>query len=495
MSPIAPPPPPPSSSPAAGGFGWCLLSAALGAAAGAAAAVVLSRTLRPSSTSTHAASTGATPTIAELDAAGGAGCAMSSPTALSDEVLTEQLTRNLQFFGADAQGRVARSFVVVVGLGGVGSHAAHFLLRSGVGKLRLIDFDQVTVSSLNRHAVATRADVGISKAACLAKHFQGICPETELDVRVEMYTAEAEESLLGGQPDFVLDAIDNIDTKVDLLAACQRRGIPVLCVGGAGARSDPTRIRIADISETSVDPLARSVRARLRKEHGITSGIEVVLSVEKPTCKLLPIEQAVGAGANPLDFQVVPNFRVRTIPVLGTLPAMFGMAAATSIICTLAGRPFEPDRPLQLTTKQYERQLSRLEEREYERFGTRGGVAVDLDEVTYLVRELWRGFSAKAPRVVLPGGDKGLCRSTVNLFLTRWDSSKPATVDNLVLLDREEADAHDDIKLEDLRASDPDFCRHVDQILQRARHDFCCRHDLCLLDPQEGALQAVVPCA
>lgn len=77
----------------------------------------------------------------------------------------------------------------------------------------------------------------------------------------------------------------------------------------------------------------------------------------------------------------MPNFRVRTIPVLGTLPAMFGMAAATSIICTLAGRPFEPDRPLQLTTKQYERQLSRLEEREYERFGTRGGVAVDLDEV------------------------------------------------------------------------------------------------------------------
>jgi hypothetical protein len=228
---------------------------------------------------------------------------------------------------------------------------------------------------------------------------------------------------------------------------------------------------------------------------------------------------------------------------------MFGMAAATSIICTLAGRPFEPDRPLQLTTKQFERQLSRLEEREFERFKTFDGVAVDLDEVranlpsllvsplssahlklmsseyrrvfwvwseyaesvtrflysfneeaerkgkltrfqfvrcdqvTYLVRELWRGFSARAPRVVLPGeacvtrprlggsgaligellfrvmprlvfvgGDKGLCRSTVNLVLTRWDSARPAMVDNLILLEREEADAHDANNLEDLRS-------------------------------------------
>ncbi|GAX85583.1 hypothetical protein CEUSTIGMA_g12998.t1 [Chlamydomonas eustigma] len=97
-----------------------------------------------------------------------------------DEILSEQLTRNVQFFGEAPQQKIAESFVIVVGLGGVGSHAAHLLLRSGVGKLRLIDFDQVTLSSLNRHALATREDVGTSKARCLEKHFRNIMPEVML---------------------------------------------------------------------------------------------------------------------------------------------------------------------------------------------------------------------------------------------------------------------------------------------------------------------------
>ena len=150
----------------------------------------------------------------------------------------------------------------------MGSHAAHLLLRSGVGRLRLIDFDQVSLSSLNRHALATRADVGMPKATCLKvgtwvllfhlisgashvaaknspplyigpavslqEHFRQLVPEAEVDARVAMYTAEAEQELLSGDPDFVIDAIDNIDTKVLLLVACKRRDIPVLCVAGAG---------------------------------------------------------------------------------------------------------------------------------------------------------------------------------------------------------------------------------------------------------------------
>lgn len=89
-----------------------------------------------------------------------------------DEILQEQFTRNVQFFGQAGQLSVAKSFVVVIGLGGVGSHAAHLLLRSGVGRLRLVDFDQVSLSSLNRHAVATRADVGLPKSACMERHFK-----------------------------------------------------------------------------------------------------------------------------------------------------------------------------------------------------------------------------------------------------------------------------------------------------------------------------------
>lgn len=97
---------------------------------------------------------------------------------LSDEVVCEQLTRNIQFFGLDAQQKVTASYVVVIGLGGVGSHAANMLLRSGVGRLLLVDFDQVTVSSLNRHAVATREDVGTPKPCALRsisnQYFQSV---------------------------------------------------------------------------------------------------------------------------------------------------------------------------------------------------------------------------------------------------------------------------------------------------------------------------------
>jgi len=186
---------------------------------------------------------------------------------LHDEIVNEQFTRNIQFFGEEGQLKVHRSFVVVVGLGGVGSHAAAMLLRCGVGKLRLIDFDQVSVSSLNRHAVATRSDVGMSKAVCLQNHFRRIFPECDVETRVQMFEASAQDELLSGSPDYVLDCIDNIDTKVALLAACVKKNLKVLSATGAGARVDPTRIRIADLKESSNDPLSRSASPKKRAWH------------------------------------------------------------------------------------------------------------------------------------------------------------------------------------------------------------------------------------
>ncbi|GAB2287670.1 hypothetical protein Dimus_022037 [Dionaea muscipula] len=178
---------------------------------------------------------------------------------LTDEIVSEQLTRNIQFIGFESQQKISRAYVVVIGLGGVGSHAASMLLRSGVGRLLLVDFDQVSLSSLNRHAVATREDVGMPKAICLKKHFSSIFPECQIDARVTLYDASTEEEILSGNPDFVLDCIDNIDTKVALLAACVRRDLRVLSATGAGARADPTRIRVADLRESTNDPLSRAV--------------------------------------------------------------------------------------------------------------------------------------------------------------------------------------------------------------------------------------------
>lgn len=390
----------------------------------------------------------------------------------ADEVLAEQLTRNVQFFGLEGQRRIASSFVVVVGLGGVGSHAAHLLLRSGVGRLRIIDFDQVSLSSLNRHCLATREDVGTPKATCLARHFADILPEAAVEALVEMYTEEAEERLLGGSPDFVIDAIDNIDTKVALLAACRRRGLRVLSVAGAGAKADPTRLHIADIAESAVDPLARAVRHRLRRDHGVESGVPVVLSTERPRCGLIYAGEEVAAA--PLDYQVVPNFRVRTIPVLGTTPAIFGLAAAAHVLCALAGAPFEGAPLFYVPTKQFAGIHAALYEREELRFGSADGVGVDAQEVEALVREVWRGRSARAAPGQGPG-DKALKRSVGHLTLTRWDAARPATVDNLVLLTHEEADAHDAGPAWDLpalRAMEPELCTRVEAALARAAAEF-----------------------
>lgn len=170
-----------------------------------------------------------------------------------------------------------------------------------------MDFDQVSLSSLNRHAVATREDVGMPKALCLKKHFSSVFPECQIDAQVVLYDASSEEMILSGNPDFVLDCIDNIDTKVALLAACVRRGLKVLSATGAGARADPTRIRVADLRESTNDPLSRAVRHRLKRDHGIEGGIPVVFSLEKPKVKLLPFKGLSGEEENPSDYQVVPG--------------------------------------------------------------------------------------------------------------------------------------------------------------------------------------------
>ncbi|MCO5555913.1 hypothetical protein L7F22_009457 [Adiantum nelumboides] len=374
---------------------------------------------------------------------------------LHDEIINEHFTRNIQFFGVDSQMQVHNAFVVVVGLGGVGSHAAAMLARSGIGKLRLVDFDQVSLSSLNRHAVATRADVGVSKSICLRDHILQIFPECQVDACVQMYDSLSEEELLGGSPDFVLDCIDNIDTKVALIAAGVRRGLKLISATGAGARADPTRIRVADLSESSNDPLSRAVRHRLKKEHGIQSGIPVVFSSEKPKAKLLPFTAPIGSNANPLDYQVIPGFRVRIVPVMGTIPAIFGQVMASYVVTKIAEFVVDYEPVLQLDTDVYNILHQRLIEQEELQFGSAIGVEVDLEEVAYIVRELWCGQSARKRKEKM--ATKGLWRDVKSLRLTRWDVTRPATPDNLILLTFQEAEEHESNTLEEIRSTEPEF--------------------------------------
>ncbi|XP_058766779.1 tRNA threonylcarbamoyladenosine dehydratase 2-like isoform X1 [Vicia villosa] len=389
---------------------------------------------------------------------------------LKDEIVSEHLSRNIQFFGFESQQKVSASYVVVVGLGGVGSHAASMLLRTGIGKLLLVDFDQVSLSSLNRHAVATRADVGTSKAQCLKEHFLSIFPECQIDAKVLLYDSSTEEEILSGNPDYVLDCIDNIDTKVALLAACVRRGLKVISATGAGARADPTRIRIADLRESTNDPLSRSVRHRLKKEYGIEGGITVVFSLEKPKVKLLPFKAPSGEEENPSDYQVVPGFRVRIIPVLGTIPAIFGQIMASYTLTNLAGLQVQTEPIVNFDMDHYHILHQRLIEHEETLYGTSMQVQVDVEEVMYITKELWHGRSAREQHVKDVG--RGMWRSINELMLVRWDSTKPASVSNLILLKFKEVDEHESRTLDDIKEKEPEFYSRVIAVLKRAENDF-----------------------
>jgi tRNA A37 threonylcarbamoyladenosine dehydratase len=249
------------------------------------------------------------------------------------------------FLTPEGLDKLRRAFVIVVGCGGVGSHCTAAFARSGVSKMRLIDFDQVTLSSLNRHAVATLADVGMPKVQCLQRRLMAIAPWVRFDLRQEKFDSGSAEALLaswteGGQkPDFVVDAIDNIDTKVALLRYCWDRKIPVISSMGAGCKSDPTRITVGDIGTSTDDRLSRATRRRL-KLLGITSGIPVVFSTERGgdgKAELLPLAEEEFQKGSVGDLGVLPDFRVRILPVLGTMPAVFGYTVANHVILGIAG--------------------------------------------------------------------------------------------------------------------------------------------------------------
>lgn len=201
-----------------------------------------------------------------------------------EELIGEQLSRNRQFFGEECQTqRIETKFVIVVGAGGVGSHAAHMLARSGVGKLRIIDFDNVTLSSLNRHAVAVRADVGRPKVEVLQKHIRESCPFVDTESRVALFNRDNAEELLDGNPDFVLDCIDDVNTKSSLIEYCRRHSLPFLVSLGAGGKADPTKIHIASLGDIVADPLANKIRWVIRKTEAQATQGKVPAKHSKPS--------------------------------------------------------------------------------------------------------------------------------------------------------------------------------------------------------------------
>lgn len=192
--------------------------------------------------------------------------------------------RVARLIGNDGLEKLKSSYVLIIGLGGVGSFAAESLIRSGIGTLGLVDFDQVCIMNFNRQIQALDGSVGQYKAELLAERCRQINPEAEIICHTKFFNRDSTDFIFERRPDFVIDAIDHVTAKCVLLNHCRTNKIPVVSSTGSGGRLDPTKIRITDLGETDVDQLARWVRKILRRKFNFPRngkfGIPAVYSIE-----------------------------------------------------------------------------------------------------------------------------------------------------------------------------------------------------------------------
>ena len=207
--------------------------------------------------------------------------------------MLHQFSRNELAIGKEGLEIMKNSTVAILGVGGVGSFAAEALARSGVGRIVLVDKDDVDITNVNRQLIALLSTVGKPKADLMKERIADINPDCEVIALKMFYTEETYEEFFSYGLDFVVDASDTIIYKIHLMKECLKRGIPIISSMGAANKMDPTRFMIADISKTHTDPIAKVIRQKLRKE-GIRKGIPVVFSDESPIVIREDVRQVVG---------------------------------------------------------------------------------------------------------------------------------------------------------------------------------------------------------
>jgi tRNA threonylcarbamoyladenosine dehydratase len=235
----------------------------------------------------------------------------------------EHFARLVQLIGPEALARLQTAEVAVFGLGAVGGFAVEALARAGVGTLRLVDFDVLQPSNLNRQLLALQSTPGRPKIEVACGRVADINPACRVDARGGFVDAETAPAFLDPPPDAVIDAIDGVNAKVNLLAAAHALGLFTVSSMGAACRMDPSRVRVADLADTEGCPLARVVRKRLGRR-GIRGGIRCVFSTEPPRPSQVPAPAAIEETT-----------RGRQRPPLGSisfLPGIFGLYAAAETI-------------------------------------------------------------------------------------------------------------------------------------------------------------------
>lgn len=221
-------------------------------------------------------------------------------------------------FKTEGLEKLKNSKVMVVGLGGVGSFAAEFLARAGVGNMTIVDGDTVDITNINRQLPALHSTVGQPKVTIVGDRLMDINPELNLTRIEEFLSPERAFELVTPEFDYVLDCIDSITPKLNLIIAAKRKKVKIISNMGAGGKYEASKVRVADISKTDVCPLAKTVRKRLKKE-GISKGVKAVFSVETPDETSLKMTNGL-------------NFKKSFFGTNSWMPALFGLHAAETVV-------------------------------------------------------------------------------------------------------------------------------------------------------------------
>lgn len=229
------------------------------------------------------------------------------------------LSRTQLLIGEAALQKLANSHVMIVGLGGVGSYAAEFIARSGVGKMTIIDGDVVDPTNRNRQLPALATNHGDYKADIMAERLKAINPEIQLEVIKEFINPEMVVQYFTTHPDYLIDAIDSITPKITFIKMAYEHGWKIVSSMGAGGKMDPTKLLVTDISKTYNCPFAQQVRKLLKRNHNIRKGIKVVFSPEEVMRESLVLTDG-------------SNYKKSAYGTISYLPAVFGAVTASVVI-------------------------------------------------------------------------------------------------------------------------------------------------------------------
>lgn len=249
--------------------------------------------------------------------------------------MKEEFCRTEMLLGNAAMKKLASSRVAVFGVGGVGGYVCEALARSGVGALDLVDKDKVALSNINRQIIATRETVGREKTDVMRERILSINPEALVRVYPCFFLPENADSFPFEEYDYVVDAVDTVTAKIELVMRARDAGVPIISSMGAGNKLDATAFRVADIYETRVCPLARVMRRELKKRH--VEHLKVVYSEEEPIVPAGEYE----AGAHGKQGAEIASGRTREKSIPGStafVPSVAGLIIAGEVLKDLAGR-------------------------------------------------------------------------------------------------------------------------------------------------------------